>query len=62
MLIGSTPRKDVFAVVICDPKGPRAVDVEAHERLIDEFVTEISELESLLRKYRSTDRQGSGSG
>ena len=40
--------KEAVAVVICEREGPRIVDVEAHERPIDELITEVPELESLL--------------
>jgi hypothetical protein len=43
--------KDVYALVICDHQGPRAVDVEAKERPVDEFITEIPELETLLTQF-----------
>lgn len=40
--------KEAVAVVICEREGPRIIDVEARERPIDEFITEVPELESLL--------------
>jgi len=42
--------KEVLAVVICGPEGPRIVDTEARERSIDEFITEIPALASLLQQ------------
>lgn len=45
--------KEAVAVVICGVEGPRVVDVEARERPIDEFITEIPELESLLAEFLS---------
>jgi len=43
--------KEAVAVVICELEGPRAVDVEAHERPIDELIVEVPELESLLTVF-----------
>lgn len=40
--------KDAVAVVICSTEGMRVVDVEANERSIDEFITAIPGLASLL--------------
>jgi hypothetical protein len=44
-------KKEAVAVVICDLEGPRAVDVEARERPIDEFIRDIPELEFLLAEF-----------
>ncbi len=46
--------KEAVAVVICEPEGPRAVDVGAQERPIGELIAEISELESVLTEFFPT--------
>jgi hypothetical protein len=43
--------KEAVAVVICEREGSCILDVEAHERPIDEFMTEVPELESLLTEF-----------
>lgn len=43
--------KEAVAVVICGPKGARAVDVQARERPIDELIAEIPELEPVLAQF-----------
>jgi hypothetical protein len=36
------------ALVICDPAGPRAVDIEAREVAIESLLAAVPELETLL--------------
>jgi len=43
--------KAAVAVVICDPQGPRAVDVHAHEQSVEALVTEIPALATLLTEF-----------
>ena len=43
--------KEAVAVVICEREGLRIIDVEAHERHIDEFITVVPELKSLLTEF-----------
>jgi uncharacterized spore protein YtfJ len=43
--------KEAVAVVICEPEGPRIMDVEAHERHIDELIMLVPELKSLLIEF-----------
>ena len=43
--------KEAVAVVICEREGPRIIDVEAHERHIDEFIKVVPELNSLLTEF-----------
>lgn len=42
---------EAVAVVICEGGNPRALDVEARERRVDEFLTKIPELEPLLQEF-----------
>ncbi len=46
--------KEAVAVVICDPAGPRAVDVQARECPIEEFLHEIPELAAIVARCCST--------
>lgn len=43
--------KQAVAIVICELEGPRIIDVEEHERRIDELITEVPELKSLLTEF-----------
>lgn len=40
--------KEAVALVICDLEGPRAVDIDAHQRSVDQFITDIPGLASML--------------
>jgi hypothetical protein len=44
--------KEALAVVICDPAGPRVLDVWGREWPVGRFVAEIPELGSLLAALR----------
>jgi uncharacterized spore protein YtfJ len=45
-----TGTKEAVAVMICEREGARIIDLEAHEHSVDEFITQVPELESLLIK------------
>lgn len=45
--------KEALAVVVCNRTGARVVDMEARELPIDEFITQIPGLESLLAEVLS---------
>ena len=42
--------KELVALVICEPEGPRAVDVESHPLPLYKLIAEIPELQPALAK------------
>jgi hypothetical protein len=46
--------KEALAIVVCDPAGPRVVDVEAHELPVEGLLAQVPGLELLLAEVASS--------
>lgn len=44
--------KEAVAVVICEPQGPRLINIGNHEHSLDEILTLLPEVKSFCLKHR----------